>query len=106
MKLYVCGPMSNLPDKNFPAFNRAAELLRSMGYEVVNPVDINPNPELPWHECMKADIREMVLCDGLALLPGHGDSIGASIEMNLALWLRIECQPLDVWLSRRGPVVQ
>jgi hypothetical protein len=102
MKLYVCGPMSNLPEKNFPAFNKAAEQLRAIGFEVVNPVDLNPDPDASWQECMKVDIREMLLCDGLAWLPGTRYSNGATIERELARTLGLECLPLQAWLFRKG----
>lgn len=32
--LYLCGPMSDLPDFNHPAFSAAAAELRAAGYRV------------------------------------------------------------------------
>jgi hypothetical protein len=36
-RLYLSGPMSNLPDLNFPAFHSMAARLRAAGHQVVNP---------------------------------------------------------------------
>ena len=39
MKIYLSGPMSDIPNFNFPAFDKAAAHLRSLGHEVFNPAD-------------------------------------------------------------------
>lgn len=39
MKIYISGPMADLPNFNFPAFDKAAEKLRALGHEVFNPAD-------------------------------------------------------------------
>ena len=38
-RIYLAGPMTGLPDHNFPAFRAAAEGLQQAGWEVVNPAD-------------------------------------------------------------------
>lgn len=35
-RLYVAGPMSGLPDHNYPAFREAATRLRDLGYQWVS----------------------------------------------------------------------
>lgn len=82
--LYLSGPMTGIPDHNFPAFNRAAKELRKLGYKVVNPVEINPDQDMSWHECLRADIKALCDCDILVLLPGWMDSAGAHLEMHIA----------------------
>ncbi|MBT9158943.1 MAG: hypothetical protein DDT26_00192 [Dehalococcoidia bacterium] len=42
MRIYISGPMTGLHDLNFPAFRDAAAKLRAIGYEVVNPAELNP----------------------------------------------------------------
>jgi hypothetical protein len=83
-KVYVSGPMTGLPDSNFPAFNSAAEALRSLGWEVVNPVDINPDETTDWLTCIVADLEAMRGCTDIALLPGHMGSAGAMVEQIVA----------------------
>lgn len=86
-RLYIAGPMSNLPDLNFPAFHREAAHYRAQGLEVVNPAEINADPSAGWHECMRADIRELVMCDSIVMLPGWEKSKGASLEHHIAYTL-------------------
>lgn len=76
--------MSGLPELNFPAFHAAAARLRAEGHEVVNPAEINVDPATGWEQCMRADIRELVTCDSLALLPGWQNSRGARLERHIA----------------------
>lgn len=80
MKLYVAGPMTGLPDLNFPAFHGAALALRAAGHEVENPAEINPDPKAKWTECMFADLKALNDCDGIVMLPGWEQSPGAQIE--------------------------
>lgn len=80
MKFYIAGPMTGLPDLNFPAFHAEAARLRSEGHEVANPAEINPDHTTPWHECMFRDLKELSTCQGIVLLPGWEKSPGAQIE--------------------------
>lgn len=90
-RIYISGPMTGLPDLNFPAFHAAAEQLRSRGFEAVNPAEICTDTDGDWFACMRADIRALCDCDALALLPGWADSKGAHLELHIAhrLGLRI-----------------
>ncbi len=86
-RLYLAGPMTGLPELNFPTFHAEAARLRGLGYEVVNPAEINADPTAAWLDCMRRDIQQLVLCDGIALLPGWHDSRGANVERTLAAGL-------------------
>lgn len=83
-KVYISGPMTGLPDLNFPAFHAAANQLRGLGLDPVNPADINPDSGMTWAACMRADIKALCDCDALALLPGWEASRGAHLELHLA----------------------
>jgi len=82
-RVYVSGPMTGLPDLNFPAFDAEAIRLRGLGYQVINPAELNKN-EGNRAKCMRADIRALTLCDAIQLLPGWRDSAGAALELAVA----------------------
>lgn len=84
MKVYVAGPMTGYPDFNFPAFADASARLRALGYEVVSPAEVCADQNMAWIDCMRADIRELVLCDAVAVLPGWEKSRGATLEVHIA----------------------
>lgn len=84
MKIYLSGAMTGLPDFNFPAFHAEATRLRALGHEVINPAELNPDTDTPWHECMRRDLAAMLTCDTLALLNGWQKSAGAHLEMHVA----------------------
>lgn len=91
MKLYIAGPMTGIPELNFPAFHAAAHTLRAFGHVAINPAEINPDPNAEWADCMFEDLRELSQCDGIVMLPGWEKSPGAQIE-----WL---------WAGRTGKQV-
>jgi nucleoside 2-deoxyribosyltransferase len=103
MKLYLAGPMSGLPEHNFPAFFSGAAKLRTAGYNVVNPAERETRAEMlamGYTLNLKADIKLVVDCDGVALLPGWENSKGAKLEISVARALNIPVMTMDWWLSR------
>ncbi|KDR25445.1 DUF4406 domain-containing protein [Caballeronia zhejiangensis] len=107
MKLYIAGPMSNLPELNFPAFYAEAARLRALGFEIVNPAEVDVGPNPTWLSCMRADIKVLVDCDGIALLPGWEKSPGATLEHTIArgLGLRVMQALHIVGLAGEIPVI-
>lgn len=95
-RIYVAGPMTGLPEHNFPAFHAAARLLRAQGHDVVNPAEVNePNVgKWTWAEFMRADLALLVTCEAIALLPGWEASKGARIEHHVAEGLGMPIQIL------------
>lgn len=83
-RIYIAGPMTGLPDLNFPAFNAAAAQLRAVGYHVENPAEINPDKEAEWIDCMERDLPQLMTCDAVFALPGWRNSKGARIEVCVA----------------------
>lgn len=89
-RIYVAGPMTGLPDLNFPAFHAAAARLRAEGHHVENPAEINADPTAAWSDCMRKDIARLVTCDAIHLLPGWSKSKGACLEHQIAVGLGLE----------------
>lgn len=104
MKWYLAGPMTGIPQFNIPAFDEAAETLRSQGFEIISPA------ERDTYETRKAALgsatgdhsdlsvaetygdmlaRDMkIIADeigGMIFLPGWHKSRGAKTEGYLAL---------------------
>ena len=82
--VYICGPMTGLPENNYPAFNDAAKRLRDLGYKVVNPAELDHGDEKCWADYLRRDIRAMMDCDTIAILPGADNSKGATFERMIA----------------------
>jgi hypothetical protein len=83
-RVYLSGPMTGMPELNFPRFHEEAARLRRKGYEVTNPAEINPDASMEWKDCMRADIKALCDCDTIALLPGWMNSKGAHLELHIA----------------------
>ena len=81
--IYLSVPMTGRPNLNFEAFHAEAQRLRALGYQVINPAEINPDNSLAWHDCMRADIRALMACDTIATLPGWLESQGAHLEVHI-----------------------
>lgn len=90
-RLYISGPMTGYPELNYPSFELAAKQLRALGYQVISPHELNPQSGLSYEECLRADIFALLLCDSIALLPGHENSKGATLERQIgeALGMKI-----------------
>lgn len=103
MRIYVAGPMTGLPEFNYPAFFAEAARLRELGYHVENPAE---NPEPPcgsWAGYMRMAIRQMLTCDAVALLPGWQRSQGALLEHTVAIALRIPARPAAEFQGSHQP---
>ena len=85
--IYLSGPMTGIPDHNYPAFRRAASFLRSQGHEVYSPAEYwtGPRDVFPLRKAM-ADFSAHIclVADTIALLPGWGRSKGVAAELALA----------------------
>ncbi len=88
--VYIAGPMTGLPDNNYPAFNEMAAMLRGCGFEVRNPAE-NRLPEgSTWADFMRAGIEQLLTCDTVVLLAGWSKSKGAKLECQIAEGLGLQ----------------
>lgn len=100
---YLSGPMSGIPQFNFPMFDRIARSLRAQGYRVVSPAEMDDEAVRAaavssadgaahsaggptWGDFLARDVR--IIADqvnGIILLPGWERSRGARLEAFVAL---------------------
>lgn len=84
-RTYIAGPMTGLPEHNFPAFHAAAARLREAGWEAINPAEnFGGRTDLPRATYLRADVALLVACEAIAVLPGWEESRGAKMEYMLA----------------------
>lgn len=111
-RIYLAGAMSGIPHFNFPAFHRAAAMLRNEGHHVFNPAEadidrigVDPSIDNPTgdvtlaaerhglsrRECLAEDLSWIALhADAIALIPGWEKSTGVAAELALARALDLE----------------
>lgn len=106
MRIYLAGPMTGLPDFNFPAFHAAAARLRAQSHHVINPAEnFNGDKTREYGEYICAALMQVMSLRGLphvavATLTGWQNSTGAWLEINLARALKIpvvDAVTLEPW---------
>jgi hypothetical protein len=107
-KVYIAGPMRGRKLYNFPEFDRVGGILKSRGYEVFSPADLDRQHgfdpwELPkdhdWNtvpegfdlkQAFFRDLGAVAECNFICLLDGWTDSVGARCEYFAARWLGLQ----------------
>lgn len=108
MRVYLAGPMTGLPEWNFPAFDRAAAHGRSLGFDVISPADLDRDAGFaPDHDAdingdllravVRRDLDAILSVDAIALLPGWENSKGAHAELGVARWLHLRVLDATTW---------
>lgn len=83
--IYISGPISDVPFETAMAeFEKAENMLRSFGFEVVNPMSMPHDHDKSWQSYMKRDIAALCSCDSIFLLKNWYDSKGAVLEEHIA----------------------
>jgi hypothetical protein len=106
MKIYLAGPMSGIPYFNFPEFGRVAALLRSEGWEVVSPKELDEQDSREaagkplsgdakdashsWATYLARDVKILVdgCVQGIVFLPGWEGSRGSRFEASVGLLIK------------------
>lgn len=105
MKFYLAGPMTGIPQFNFPAFYAAASNLRACGIDIVSPAELddaedsgsamrskdgapgtgNSNGKT-WADFLARDVKLIAdQVQGIIYLPGWQKSRGARLESFVGL---------------------
>jgi hypothetical protein len=102
MRYYLAGPMTGYPQHNIPAFHEAAQFLRSRGYDVVSPAELDDQTTVDlamsdmsgdiakldhtWGDLLARDVKLIADgCNGIILLPRWYESKGARLEAFVAV---------------------
>lgn len=83
--VYLSGPMTGLPDYNFPNFNRFAYSLRGRGFVVINPAETAggvDHLDREWY--FRMDLSAIAESEAVFVMPGWKDSEGAKTEVAVA----------------------
>jgi hypothetical protein len=102
---YLAGPMSNIPQFNYPAFYRIAGKLREMGFEIRSPAEMDTPAEQEaamaspdgnvanftsksgstWGDILAKDVKLISdVVDGIIAMPTWYKSKGARLEIFVA----------------------
>lgn len=88
--IYIAGKIGYLPTEVYTAnFEHAEKIVSEMGYSAVSPLKLPHNHDKSWESHMKEDLRAMMNCDAVFAQSNWTDSIGATIEVQLAIQLKI-----------------
>jgi hypothetical protein len=100
---YIAGPMTGIPGFNYRAFDEARDILRTHGWKVISPADLDRqnlgidfstmtgNEDLsPWREKFaRQDMEALLKVERLFVLEGWEQSVGARNEMTMAAMLGV-----------------
>lgn len=82
---YLAGPMSGKPGFNYAAFDQAAAYFRGRNMEIKSPHEVdNGSTDKPYEWYIRNDLKMLLECDAIILLPGWEASRGASLEEEVA----------------------
>lgn len=99
-KVYISGPMTGIPNLNKDEFDKADKLIMSKlseGFFPINPYYLNAKDGSKSRpECLKVDIKALIDCNYIFMLPNWEQSAGARLEKAIADELHIkEIQIVD-----------
>lgn len=123
-RYYIAGPMTGLPQFNFPTFDTAAASLRSFGYEVTSPVELDKEESRAaalgnatgdpaeykadtgetWGDLLARDVKLIAdEVDAVICLPGWEGSKGARLEVFVARTCGKPVYDYDAWFDGDKP---
>lgn len=103
--IYIAGPMSGIPEFNYPAFNAAQEMFERNDWSVFNPAKhdsyltelpegfetgdhVAANKARDFREVFLWDVQKVVEADAIYMLKGWQHSPGACAEHAVAVVLK------------------
>lgn len=88
-RVYISGPIAHYDiEERMQVFDMAAKLIRAAGYLPVNPFNNelhrSGRADADWREHMKADIKMLLNCQYIYMLPDWELSKGCKLELDVA----------------------
>ncbi|TAH55205.1 MAG: DUF4406 domain-containing protein [Treponema sp.] len=96
MTCYISGPMTGIPEFNYPAFDRAKAMLVARGFTVLSPHEAPKSDS--WEGYMRHDLKLVCDSDIIVMLPGWKKSRGALLEKAVA-----DNLGLEAWFIEETP---
>lgn len=83
--VYISGPIAgyDMQERKL-AFLKVQHMLESLGFKAVNPFDNGVADEEHWRVHMRADIKMLLECDAIYMMPGWELSKGCKLELDVA----------------------
>lgn len=89
-KIYISGKITGIEEQAKIDFAKTAEFLKGLGYEPINPMELDHNHDKTWESYMKVCIKAMMDCDCIYFFGNYADSQGALMEKGICAQLRIQ----------------
>jgi hypothetical protein len=103
MKLYIAGPITGDQDGFREKFKLAGRMLASVSFDVIDPTAVRgwvpymDNRERQWPYYMRRCLASVLDADGVATLEDWQQSIGAKLEVDVAIALDMPVMPVQRW---------
>jgi chromosomal replication initiation ATPase DnaA len=97
MKIYISGKITGLSFPEVKAkFQAVQDFLEDLDFEVVNSMNNGLTKDDTWEQHMVKDIAMLLSCEAIYMLDNWTDSVGASIEYDIAMRTG-----KDIWFESR-----
>lgn len=105
--VYISGPISGFfLEERIWTFCHAAEMVEKWGHQAVNPFDNGLPHDADYTQHMKADIKMLLGCDGILMLPDWQQSAGAQLELRVAMACGLELWEVKVYWATDEWMIQ
>lgn len=95
LEFYLSGPMTGLPDHNYPYFIAVEAKLKARGLKIRSPHHVGAaftteqHLKLGWDFFIRQAMRDLIISDAVIMLSGWEKSKGARLELDIALDLEM-----------------
>jgi hypothetical protein len=91
MKIYISGKITGLQLAIVQQrFDLTEKLIKTMGHETINPMNLGYSHDQAWESIMKVHILSLLKCDAVFFMKDWEDSDSAILENTIAEALKIE----------------